>query len=217
MNAALAVCASAVICLVIAEWAESKIAKAAAKMSAATAFLAMALACGALESTYGQILLAGLVLCWIGDACLLSSGRSLAFLVGIGAFLLGHLAYAVAFHHLGIHLGALLGSALVIGGLGAFVLRWLRPHVPEDFRIPVFCYVSVISLMVAMSIGAFVAGAPGLLPVGAIVFAVSDVFVARERFVRSGFINPALGLPAYFGSQMGLAYTIHLVAVSASA
>lgn len=217
MNAALVVCASAVICLVIAEWAQSKTAKAAAKISAASSFLAMAFACGALESTYGRLLLTGLVLCWIGDACLLSSGRSLAFLIGIGAFLLGHLAYAIAFHQLGIHPGALLGAALVVGSLGVFVLRWLRPHVPEDFRIPVFCYVGVISLMVAMSIGAFVAGAPMLLAVGAIGFAISDVFVARERFVQSGFINPALGLPAYFGSQILLAYTIKLVAISSVA
>ena len=176
-------------------------------MSAATAFIAMALACGALESSYGHLLLAGLLACWIGDACLLSSGRSTGFMAGIGAFLLGHLAYAVAFFHLGLDTTALLIAAVVIGGLGAYTLRWLRPHVPADFRIPVLCYVGVISLMVAASIGAFAEGASVVLPIGAVGFALSDVFVARERFVTKGFVNPGLGLPLYFGSQMLLAYT----------
>lgn len=207
MIPAIIVCASAVACLLAAEWADAKFAKAAAKMSAASAFLAMALACGALESTYGQILFAGLVLCWIGDACLLSSGRSTGFLTGIVAFLLGHLAYAIAFYQLGLDSVGLLGAALVIGGLAAYTLRWLRPHVPDDFRIPVFCYVGVISLMVVTSVGAVAHGTPIVLAIGAIGFGISDVFVARERFVAKGFINPGLGLPAYFGSQMLLAYT----------
>ena len=50
--------------------------------------------------------------------------------------------------------------------------------------------------------------APLILAVGAIVFAISDIFVARERFVRKGFVNAAVGLPAYFGSQMLLAYSV---------
>ena len=210
MIPAIVVCVSAVACLLAAEWAGSKFAKAAAKMSAASAFLAMALACGALESTYGQFLFAGLVLCWIGDACLLSSGRSTGFLVGIAAFLLGHLVYAIAFYQLGLDPVALIAAALVLGGLAAFTLRWLRPHVPDDFRIPVYCYVGVITLMVATSFAAWAHGASIVLAIGAFGFAVSDVFVARDRFVTKGFINPGLGLPAYFGSQMLLAYTARL-------
>jgi uncharacterized membrane protein YhhN len=207
MIPSIVVCVSAVACLLVAEWADSKIVKIAAKMSAATAFLAMALACGALESTYGQILLGGLVLCWIGDACLLSPGQSTGFLAGIGAFLFGHLVYAIAFYQLGFDWTGLLIGALVIGGLAAITLRWLHPQVPDDFRIAVISYIGVISVMVIASIGAVAAGAPIILAIGAIIFGISDVFVARERFVSSGFVNSALGLPAYFGAQLLLAYT----------
>jgi uncharacterized membrane protein YhhN len=207
MIPSIVVCISAVVCLLVAEWAGSRIAKIAAKMSAATAFLAMALACGALESTYGQILLGGLVLCWIGDACLLSPGQSTGFLAGIGAFLLGHLVYAIAFYQLGFDWTGLLVGGLVIGGLATITLRWLHPQVPDDFRIAVISYIGVISVMVIASIGAVAAGAPIILAIGAIVFGISDVFVARERFVSSGFINSGLGLPAYFGAQLLLAYT----------
>jgi uncharacterized membrane protein YhhN len=210
MMATIVVCASAVACLLVAESAGSRIAKAAAKMSAASAFLAMALAAGALESDYGQWMLAGLTFCWIGDACLLSSGRSTGFRLGIGAFLIGHLLYAAAFHRLDINSGHFLGGALVIGGLAAFTLRWLRPHVPADFRLPIFGYVGVISLMVAASIGAYGHGASIVLVIGAVGFAASDLFVARERFVAPQFINSAIGLPAYFGSQMLLAYSISM-------
>lgn len=214
MIPSIVVCVSAVACLLVAEWADSRITKIAAKMSAASAFLAMALACGALESSYGQILLGGLVLCWIGDACLLSPGQSTGFLAGIGAFLLGHLVYAIAFYQLGLDWTGLLVGGLVIGGLAVITLRWLHPQVPNDFRVAVISYIGVISVMVIASIGAVAAGAPIILAIGAIVFGISDVFVARERFVSSGFENSALGLPAYFGAQLLLAYTARFGVVS---
>ena len=210
MIPSIVVCVSAVTCLLVAEWADSNIARAAAKMSAASAFLGMALACGALESTYGQILLGGLVLCWIGDACLLSPGQSVGFRVGIGAFLLAHLAYAIAYYQLGLDPIGLLIGGLVIGGLAVIVLRWLRPQVPDDFRNSVMTYIAVISVMVVASIGAVTAGTPVILAIGTIVFAISDLFVARERFVSSAFVNSAIGIPAYFGAQLLLASTASL-------
>jgi len=39
----------------------------------------------------------------------------------------------------------------------------------------------------------------------AVLFMVSDVFVARERFVAQSSINQAIGLPLYFGAQLVLA------------
>jgi uncharacterized membrane protein YhhN len=93
-------------------------------------------------------------------------------------------------------------------------LRWLRPKVPDDFQIPVISYIGVISVMVIASISAVAAGAPVILAIGAIVFGISDLFVARERFVESGFVNAAVGLPAYFGAQLLLAYTARFAVAS---
>ncbi len=207
MIPALVVCTSAVLVLLIAERVGSGLVKIVAKMSAASSFVAMALASGALASTYGSILLAGLVCCWIGDACLLSPGRSKLFLAGIGAFLLGHVAYSAAFYELGLDPAGLLVGGIVVGGLAVVGLRWLGPKVPDDFRGAVTSYVVVIAIMVTTAIAAVAAGAPRLLALGAIGFAVSDLFVARERFVKTGFGNAAIGLPLYFGSQMLLAWT----------
>lgn len=188
---------------------------AVAKMTAASCFVGVALACGALESSYGRILLGGLAACWLGDALLLSRGRSRAFQLGIAAFLVGHLAYACAFAEIGVDPFGLLAGGLGVAGAAALTTRWLRPHVPKDFRLPVVCYVGVISAMVAMSIGVVAAGGPLVIAVGALGFAASDVSVARDRFVAPGFANAAWGLPLYFGSQALLAGSVRLVSGAA--
>jgi len=202
----------AVAILVVAERLALRPVIVITKMIAASAFVAMALACGAGGSSYGEILLLGLVLCWVGDACLLSSGHSKGFLAGIAAFLLAHVAYAIAFSRLGLDPLALALASVLVLVFAMLVLRWLWPRVPPDFRIPVASYVAVISIMVATSIAAVVAGAPLALAVGAIGFAISDLFVARERFVAAAFANSTIGLPLYFGSQLLLAYSASQIA-----
>ncbi|HNT86971.1 MAG TPA: lysoplasmalogenase family protein [Candidatus Hydrogenedentes bacterium] len=47
--------------------------------------------------------------------------------------------------------------------------------------------------------------------IGAVLFYVSDVMVARDRFVKSDAWNRWIGLPLYYGGQMVLAYTAGLV------
>ena len=43
--------------------------------------------------------------------------------------------------------------------------------------------------------------------VGALGFFLSDLAVARERFVAKGFTNKLWGLPLYYGAQLLLAWT----------
>ena len=199
---------SAVVVLLVAEWVGHRVAMGVSKMAAASAFIAMALSANALGSLYGQILLGGLALCWLGDALLLSEGQSKGFLLGIAAFLLGHVAYAVAFGVLGFQPFGVVGGGAVVVALAAPLLRWLVPNVPDDFRLPIVSYVVVISAMVTASIAAAAAGAPPIVAIGALGFAVSDVFVARQRFIAEGWVNAAIGLPLYFGSQLLLAYSV---------
>lgn len=208
-----AVCIFAFLSLLVAERIDSSAGRAVSKLTASTAFVWAAIGWGALETDFGHTMLIGLLFCWLGDALLLPSGQSIWFQLGIAAFLLGHVAYAVAFARLGLDPLALVVAA---GGLVAFalvVLRWLRPHVPGDFRVPVIAYVAVISTMVTTALAATAAGAPAIIAIGAIGFAASDVSVARDRFVASGFVNGAWGLPAYFASQLALAVSIGAVAM----
>jgi uncharacterized membrane protein YhhN len=73
-------------------------------------------------------------------------------------------------------------------------------------KAPVIAYMVVISAMVALSIGTVALLGNALIVVGAVAFYLSDISVARERFVASTWTNRAWGLPLYFGAQLVLAW-----------
>ncbi|MFT5032392.1 MAG: putative membrane protein YhhN [Bermanella sp.] len=178
------------------------------KPLAAAAFIWAGIAWGGLDSDFGQWVVIGLVLCMAGDVLLIPKGQGPTFLAGMLAFLLGHLAYALAFLRLDFSAAALLAS---IAGMTLFAygaLRWLWTHLDAQFKAAVVAYTVVISVMVCLSIAVYAAGASWLIPIGAIAFAVSDLSVARNRFVAPGFNNRVWGLPLYFGSQLLIAASV---------
>ncbi|MGB5811459.1 MAG: lysoplasmalogenase family protein, partial [Polyangiales bacterium] len=69
-------------------------------------------------------------------------------------------------------------------------------------------YMLVIAAMCAAAIGVSGAGAPWMIPVGALMFTVSDIAVVRDRFVSPGFINRFWGLPLYYAAQLIIAWSI---------
>lgn len=174
------------------------------KPLASIGFLVAAVGAGAFGSTFGTVIFVGLVLCLVGDVLLMWQEKG-PFMAGIGAFLLGHIAYLIAFGMRGLHgLTAVIALVAVIP-LAVFLLRWLWEGISE-LRVPVIAYVVVISMMVAAAFGTYGFAASGPILVGAILFFVSDLFVARERFVDSTFTNRAVGLPLYYGAQLIIAY-----------
>lgn len=181
------------------------------KPLAAVAFVWGGLEWGGLDSDFGRWIVLGLVLCLAGDVLLIPKGQGSAFLAGMLAFLLGHLAYAVAFLQLALASPALLAALMAMTLVTIAVLRWLWPHLNSQFRVAVVAYILVISAMVCLSVAVFFAGASWLIPAGAIAFAVSDLAVARNRFVAPGFGNRLWGLPLYFGSQLLIAATVATV------
>ncbi len=176
------------------------------KMLASTGFIAVALSAGALSSSYGKVVLVALVLSWIGDLLLTFTSRQ-AFLGGLVAFLLGHVAYSVAFGTLGVNPVVGVIAAVVIAVIAIFVWRWLAPHA-GDMTAPVIAYVVVISVMVVLAFGTFGDGATWLIPTGATLFFASDLFVARNQFVAPGTVNRVWGLPLYFLAQVLLALSV---------
>jgi len=88
------------------------------------------------------------------------------------------------------------------------VLLWLWPHFFR-LRAPIVLYVLVISLMTIWAISAFDAGRLSLHgALGAVLFFLSDLLVARHRFVHRQLINRFLGLPLYYASQLLIASLI---------
>ena len=179
------------------------------KPAAAATFLVTGVLAGALDSGFGRVLFAGLVLAALGDVLLIPKSKA-SFLGGLIAFLLGHVAYAVAFLVRGVDVPFTAGAALLLGLVSVPVLRWLWPHVERPMRGPVVAYIVVITAMVAVAAGTVRRFEGWLLLVGAVAFYLSDLAVARERFVKRGFVNRAWGLPLYFFAQMLLASQAHL-------
>lgn len=195
-----------------AEYLERRLAGCLLKTFASSAFVALAAFAGAADTTFGQVLFAGFVLSLIGDVLLLWHAT---FLAGLGSFLLGHVAFALGAVTFLTKPGALAAAAptLAVGALlmavaATLAWRWLSPYLKGFMRRAVLAYLLTIATMVVLTIGAAAAGAPLLLPVGAILFAISDLAVARERFVAPTIGNKVWGLPFYYGAQVLIALSI---------
>jgi uncharacterized membrane protein YhhN len=200
-------CAAAVVGLLCAEWRGSRKGLWLTKPLASLAFIWASVASGALESTYGQWVLVGLVLCLLGDMLLIPLERPAVFRAGVFAFLAGHVAYSAAFVTQPLDGFGLAGGAILLAVVVGGVLRWLASSLPANMVWPVRAYMIVIGVMSALACGVTAAGGPWAVAVGALAFTASDVSVARDRFVRHEFLNRAWGLPLYYGAQLLLAST----------
>ena len=69
-------------------------------------------------------------------------------------------------------------------------------------------YIVVITAMLALAVGCWGRPAGGLRLAGATAFYLSDLAVARNRFVAPGPVNRAWGLPLYYGGQALLALSV---------
>jgi uncharacterized membrane protein YhhN len=193
--------------LLAAEYRVSQPGKWLCKPAASAGFLGAAWMADAWQSSYGRFVLLALFLCWLGDLLLIPTGNDRAFRAGILSFLLGHVAFAAAFVTRGV--SAIHGAAaLALLSLpAAMVARWLHPNLPRNMRAPVFAYIAVISAMVALAAATHIQRSAPLLVLGAVLFYLSDLSVARDRFVAPAFLNRLWGLPAYYGAQLLLAFT----------
>jgi uncharacterized membrane protein YhhN len=208
---AVALCAIAVAGLLVAERRGSQPGLWLTKPVASAAFIWLALASGALDSTYGRWLLAGLALCMLGDVLLIPRDRPGVFRAGVFAFLLGHVAYCAAFLTQPMSSAGLVAGGVLLVVVVGWVLRWLSGSLPSGMVGAVRTYMVVIGTMSTLACGVTAAGGPWQVAVGALAFTASDVSVARDRFVRHEFVNRAWGLPLYFGAQLLLAVTPALV------
>ena len=200
-----AVTVGAVALLLAAIRAGDRVREVVSKAAASASFVALGLVRWDGDGTVGAWLVLGLVLCAAGDLLLL--GRK-TFDPGLATFLLGHVAYIGAFAT------ALPPSAwwrlaavpLVLAAAAA--LRWLWPHLGRR-RLPVVAYIVAISVMVWGAVAVVRAGAlPATVAPGAILFYLSDLAVARHRFVKAEFLNRGIGLPLYYAGQVLIAMAI---------
>jgi uncharacterized membrane protein YhhN len=163
---------------------------------------------------YYFLLLMGLLLCLGGDIFLALPQRRM-FLYGLICFLLGHLLYIIGFFSsAGINKWTWIGLLTVLV-ISLRVYVWLAPYLGA-MKGPVLLYVMAITVMACGAwsvLGSYQLALTGRITVfvGAMSFYLSDIFVARDRFIRKGFLNRLMGLPLYYTGQFLLAFSVGLL------
>jgi len=145
------------------------------------------------------IALVGFALCLGGDVALLPAVDR--FIVGLGSFLAGHLAFIVAFVAVGLDspwLGPIAAVVIfpVIAGPGRGIL-------PASGKLkgPVTGYLVIIS---AMAIVAWATGRPAAM-IGAAAFVASDTILGWGKFVGERRWTPVAVMVTYHAALTALA------------
>ena len=209
-------CAFFLLGVLVAEAKGSDTLRYIAKPLASACFVLLAIVLAGWQGeyrSYSIYIVAGLVLGAGGDIALMFRGHR-SFLVGLVSFLLGHIAYVVACAVV-VAPGAWLSPLAIVPVVAALgVLVYLWPHL-GSMLVPVLCYVATIVLMVVGALAVY-RGHPetfsdqqaALLCVGAVLFFASDISVAKGRFVKVLVRDRLWGLPAYYGGQLLIAWSL---------
>jgi len=197
----------ATIALVVAEWKEIAPGRWISKPVASAGFLLTAFAAGAWSTSYGRVLFVALAFCFVGDLFLLPGSRR-AFVAGLGSFFVGHAMLAVAFFARGIDRHWLAAALALLLPASWLVIRWLSPHLHGPMRVAVPLYIAAIVAMGSTAAGSFGAMSDWRILAGAVLFQLSDLAVARNRFVEHATINRVIGLPLYYAAQLLLAASV---------
>ncbi len=190
-----------VLALLVAELRDDARAQRFFKPMAALGFVLLAIHVGALESFYGQIILAGLVACALGDVLLLSRNSEKLFMAGMVGFAAGHIAYITAMMRISKNPEYIIFIGAFPVLFGSLFIWWIEKYLDKSMRVAVMVYGLIIIIMVVRSLGITHTGAFIYLPFAAIMFAISDMFVARDRFVTRDPKNALAITPLYFGAQ----------------
>jgi len=163
----------------------------------------------AVGETYRWLLATGLVFSMGGDLFLLSPAY---FRAGLASFFVGHVCYLLAFTTAST--GFVLSIPWMVGlvAVAAVMLARLWPYVVRE-RIPVACYVVMISAMALAAIGRSLAPetpepSGRLAAMGAVVFMTSDATLAFDRFVHPWRGARAVVMVTYYAAQMLIAASV---------
>ena len=183
-----------------AVWRGDRRTEAWAKPAVLVALILTAVVLGATDSSAGWWLLAALAFGLAGDVLLLDKSDR-RFQLGLGAFLVGHLAFVVSFTRLGLDPATWAWVAWVVLLVCLLLPRQVAPatYIRSGWplALPVALYTVVIGAMVIV---AFDTGEP-LIAVGATVFAASDSVLAIDRFVSPKPWAPVVVMVTYHVGQ----------------
>ncbi|MBN1341163.1 MAG: lysoplasmalogenase [Phycisphaerae bacterium] len=164
---------------------------------------------------YQLLIIAGLVFSLAGDVFLMLPEKPRGFFMpGLVVFLIAHLFYIVAFCLGGgwSNRDVLVALPFVAFGIGTAAYLWPKLG---PMKIPVAFYITVILVMgwrSGVRIYAVDVPTPGatIAFVGAILFILSDLILALNRFVRPFASARATNLTSYFAGQACIALSLHM-------
>ena len=151
-----------------------------------------------IRGKYGLFVFIGLIFCWFGDYL----GN---FKMTVIAFLLAHFSFILAFAFRGVKRIRLLKALPTVLVAGGIICYWLYPHIPQTEWIFIIGYIIIISAMVIFAFGT--QPRCPIIVFAAILFYISDIFVARWRFVDTGSINAFFCYPLYYTSCILFAFS----------
>lgn len=165
---------------------------------------------------YTTLILAGLALSLVGDIALMFQERRLYFMVGLIFFLLAHVVYAYAFITLSGDVKNVVWFALLFVMFGIAFYLFLYSGLGK-MRIPVAIYVIIITVMViaaASTFGSveFSRASAWLVTIGAVLFMLSDVVLAVNKFKVPMKYN-RFSLILYYGGQFLIAVSTYYAAL----
>lgn len=203
-------CLACAAALIVAERRGSRAGTWLFKPFAALFFLLTAAAGSPGDSVPGVFIMAGLTASAAGDLLLIPRSRPALFRAGIAAFALAHLLYIAGFTAAAAFPDPWVAAALAAGAtiLGLRSWSWLAPWLPSRDRPLVAGYIVIISLMLLTSGLAATGSAPPVVFVASVMFVVSDLGVARDRFVTDAGWHPFVISPFYFGAQVLFALSV---------
>ena len=157
------------------------------------------------ETTFARWIAAGIVLSAVGDVALLGNSNR-AFMVGLAAFLLAHVAYVIGFLGVAVWSPHVAVVAVIVTISSLLLLRatWKGA---AGLHAATIAYAVVISAMVVTAwatIGGPVVMAPAAA-VGAVLFYISDSSLALNRFRSPVKHIIMLAIGVYWLGQLGIA------------
>jgi uncharacterized membrane protein YhhN len=161
-----------------------------------------------MSMTYTIGILIGLALSLGGDIALMFQANRKAFMIGLLLFLLAHVAYAITFTLLGSLDAIVWLAALLLLALGVGIYRLFRGGL-GTMKVPVIVYIVIISVMVNQALATFNSSAfdtrqAWMIAIGAVLFYVSDVILAANRFWKPFQYN-RISLVFYYAGQLLIA------------
>ena len=141
-----------------------------------------------------RFFLIGLIFSLAGDIFLMLPDEK--FLAGLISFLIAHLAYIRGFTISGVAISTTGFVIIFLVGLVGFgvlmrILNGLKDHHQEKLRFPVIIYATVICIMLVSALYTLLVPSPVwnfypaiLVSIGAILFFISDLSLAWNKFVH---------------------------------